>query len=140
MSMRAARRAGHHAETTATSASPMAVPSIIDVSPHTRTVRGTGSTCPGGSQVRPAWFTSQATNRAAATPAAAPIRPSRKASLMNSRRMPERRRPMARRVPISAVRSITAMLMVLPTVNSTIAPISTAMKPKMAANMPTAWP
>ena len=47
---------------------------------------------------------------------------------------------MARSVPISAVRSTTAMLIVLLTVNSTIAPISTEMKPKIAANMPSVWP
>ena len=47
---------------------------------------------------------------------------------------------MARSVPISVVRSTTAMLIVLPTVNRTMPPISTEMKPKIAANMPSVWP
>ena len=47
---------------------------------------------------------------------------------------------MARKVPISDVRSTTAMLIVLVTVNSTIAPMSTEMKPKIAANIATVWP
>ena len=42
---------------------------------------------------------------------------------------------MARIVPISTVRSITAVLIVLPTVNSTMEAISTKMKPKMALNI-----
>ena len=45
--------------------------------------------------------------------------------------MPARRRPSARRVPISLVRSTTALLMVLPSVNSTMTPISMAIKPNM---------
>jgi hypothetical protein len=38
--------------------------------------------------------------------------------------MPDRRKPMARRVPISTVRSTTAVFMVLLTVKRTMAPIS----------------
>ena len=73
-------------------------------------------------------------------PSTAPKQPSTMPSLTNIARMPPRRRPMARSVPISAVRSTTAMLIVLVTVNSTIAPISTEMKPKIAANIASVWP
>ena len=59
---------------------------------------------------------------------------------MNRRRMPARRRPIARNVPISAVRSTTAMLIVLPTVNSTITPIRMAIKPNTESKNRTVWP
>ncbi len=49
---------------------------------------------------------------------------------------PERCSPMARRVPISGVRSTTAMLMVLPTVNRTMTPMRMEMNPKIAAKKP----
>ncbi len=43
-------------------------------------------------------------------------------------------------MPISWVRSITAMFIVLPTVNSTIVAIKMAMKPKIAPNIPVTCP
>ena len=53
--------------------------------------------------------------------------------------MPLRRTPMARVVPISLVRSITFMVMVLTTVNSTITPMITAMNRKIAPNKLSIW-
>ncbi|OIQ63378.1 hypothetical protein GALL_550800 [mine drainage metagenome] len=47
---------------------------------------------------------------------------------------------MARKVPISTVRSTTAMLMVLPTVNSTMTPIRVAMKPNTESKKRIDWP
>ena len=49
--------------------------------------------------------------------------------------MPPLRRPIARSVPISTVRSTTEVFMVLLTVNSTMPPISTKTKPNMVSNI-----
>ena len=102
-------------------------------------ISGTGER-PGGVQVRPLWLTTPASSDAVATPMTAPATPRIRPSQRKSRRMPPRRRPIARSVPISTVRSITAVLIVLPTVNSTIAPISSATKPTSVANIASAWP
>ena len=55
------------------------------------------------------------------------------------RRTPPRLSPMARAVPISLVRSTTLVPIVLTTVKSTITPMISEMKRKMALNIPTAW-
>ena len=101
---------------------------------QTRSASGTASDTPGGTQVRPARLTTNATATAHSTPTSAPASPSKKPSMMNRVRMPPRRSPMARNVPISTVRSTTAVFIVLLTLNSTMAPINTKMKPKMVSN------
>ena len=47
--------------------------------------------------------------------------------------MPPRRTPMARKVPISTVRSMTAVFIVLLTLTRTMPPINTKMKPKIVS-------
>ena len=103
------------------------------ISLQTRRISGKGSALPGGSQVRFRWLTTQAISKAMTAPSSAPAVPSNRPSVTNIRRIPERRRPTARKVPISVVRSMTAVFMVLLTVNSTMPPISTKMKPKIAS-------
>ena len=53
ITIRPAARAGHHADRTATSTNPAAVPAMSMFSPHRRTAKGIRSTCPGGNQVSP---------------------------------------------------------------------------------------
>ena len=64
----------------------------------------------------------------------APTPPSKNPSITNNRRIPLCRKPNERKVPISVVRSTTAAFIVLLTVNSTMPPISTKMKPKIVSN------
>ena len=70
----------------------------------------------------------------------APIAPIIDPSMMNCERMPLRRTPIARIVPISLVRSITFIVIVLTTANSTITPITSAMNRKIELNIRTTWP
>ena len=117
----------------------MVVPTIMRVSPHTRTVSGSGSEPPGGSQVNPDRLTMKEMTRALSTPTMAPTMPRRNPSMTNKRRIPLCRRPTERKVPISVVRSTTAAFIVLLTVNSTMPPISTKMKPKIVSKRSRVW-
>jgi hypothetical protein len=53
--------------------------------------------------------------------------------------MPLRRTPMARRVPISRVRSTTAMLMALAIDSSTMASTTDSIRAKIMSYMPLTW-
>jgi hypothetical protein len=80
-------------------------------------------------------LTRAAIAQASAAPTVAPIAPINTPSTVNCDRIPARRTPRARIVPTSLVRSITFMVMVLITANSTITPITIAMKRKIELNI-----
>ena len=61
------------------------------------------------------------------------------ASPTNRPTTPPRRRPMARSVPISRVRSTTAMPIELATLITTTVITMLKMKPKIMSNMPCTW-
>src|SRR5262249_30709809 len=133
---RAARLAGSRAASVAINTRPSQIAAFNGATPEVRTRSGIGEAWFGGVQVSPAWLMAKARAAPSRTPTLAPITPSNAPSMTNWRRIPVLRRPMARAVPISLVRSITLMLIVLTTVKSTITPMITARKEKMAPNMP----